>query len=99
MVCFIRLGGLLQEGLHLLFVRLFVSIEFLRHFQHVATYILLERICPVTLRQAGRGRREAYTGLWWGNLRVRDHMEDPGADGWIILRWIFRKWDVGVWTE
>jgi hypothetical protein len=25
-------------------------------------------------------------------------MEDPGVDGRIILRWIFRKWDVGVWT-
>jgi hypothetical protein len=23
---------------------------------------------------------------------------DPGVDGRIILRWIFRKWDVGVWT-
>jgi hypothetical protein len=22
----------------------------------------------------------------------------PGVDGRIILRWIFRKWDVGVWT-
>jgi len=21
-----------------------------------------------------------------------------GVDGRIILRWIFRKWDVGVWT-
>ena len=35
-----------------------------------------------------------YTGLWWGNLRERDHLEDPGADGRIILRWLFRKWDV-----
>ena len=25
-------------------------------------------------------------------------MEDPDVDGRIILRWIFRKWDVGVWT-
>jgi hypothetical protein len=23
---------------------------------------------------------------------------DPGVDGRIILRWIFRKWDGGVWT-
>jgi len=22
-------------------------------------------------------------------------LEDPGVDGRIILRWIFRKWDVG----
>jgi len=22
-----------------------------------------------------------------------------GVDGWIILKWIFRNWDVGVWTE
>jgi hypothetical protein len=37
-------------------------------------------------------------GFWWGNLRERDHLEDPGIDGRRILRWIFRKWDVGVWT-
>jgi hypothetical protein len=27
-----------------------------------------------------------------------DHWEDQGVDGRIILRYIFRKWDVGVWN-
>jgi len=44
-------------------------------------------------------RGEARTGIWWGKLRERDHLGDPGVDGRIILRWIFRKWDVRVWTE
>jgi hypothetical protein len=30
--------------------------------------------------------------------RERDHLEDPGLDGRIILRWIFRKWDRETWT-
>jgi hypothetical protein len=28
----------------------------------------------------------------------RDHWGDPGIDGKIILRWIFRKWDVD-WNQ
>ena len=31
-------------------------------------------------------------------MRVRDHLGDPGLDGRIILRWIIRECDVGVWT-
>jgi hypothetical protein len=29
----------------------------------------------------------------------KHHLGDPDIDGMIILRWIFRKWDVGVWNE
>jgi hypothetical protein len=41
---------------------------------------------------------EVCRGFWWGNLRGRDHVEDPAIDGRIISRCIFRKWDVGAWT-
>jgi hypothetical protein len=37
-------------------------------------------------------------GFWWGKLRERAHFEDLGIDGRIILRWIFRKWDMGEWS-
>ena len=54
------------------------------------------------MRQAGH---VACIGEWRGvymvlvgNLRERDHLEDPGIERRIILRWIFRKWDVGAWT-
>jgi hypothetical protein len=33
-----------------------------------------------------------------GKLSERDHWGDPGVDGKIIIRQIFRKWDLGVWT-
>jgi len=37
--------------------------------------------------------------LLLGKLRKRDHLEDPGIDGRIILGWIFRKWNLEVWTR
>jgi hypothetical protein len=42
---------------------------------------------------------EVYTGFWWRNLRERDNLGDTGVDGRIILRWIFRRRDVGAWIE
>ena len=48
------------------------------------------------MRWVGHAARiEVYTGFWLGNLRERDHLEDPGIDGNIILRQNFRKWDEG----
>jgi len=32
------------------------------------------------------------TGFWYGNPRERDHLEDVGVDGRIILRWILRNY-------
>jgi len=37
-------------------------------------------------------------GSCWENWRERDQWEDQGVDGWIILGWISRRWDVGIWT-
>jgi hypothetical protein len=47
---------------------------------------------------ARMGRGEACTGFCWGNMKERAHLGDPGVDRRIIVRWIFRMWDVGVWT-
>jgi len=34
--------------------------------------------------------------VFGGELKERDHLGYPGVDGRIILRCIFRKWDVGL---
>ena len=50
---------------------------------------------------ARMGERRGVDRVLWRNLRERDHLGDEGIDGRIILRWIFRNWDVGGidWIE
>ena len=52
-----------------------------------------------SMRWAGHvvrmGEERGCIGSWWGSRRGRDHWVDLGVDGWIILGWISRRWDVG----
>jgi hypothetical protein len=47
---------------------------------------------------ACKGKRKGLYRVLVGSLKERDHLGDPGIDGMIILRWICRKWNVGLWT-
>jgi len=39
-------------------------------------------------------------GFGGGNVRERGHLEDPGLDGRIIIRWILRNCDWGMdWID
>ena len=44
-----------------------------------------------------RGKGQVYARVG-GNLRERNHLENPGIDGRTIIKWIFRKWDMGAWA-
>jgi hypothetical protein len=41
-------------------------------------------------------KRDAYRILV-GRPEGRHHLGDPGVDGRIILKWMFKKWD-GAWS-
>jgi hypothetical protein len=45
-----------------------------------------------------RGERRGLNRVLVGKPEGRDHLGDPGIDGWIILRWNFMKWEVGAWN-
>jgi hypothetical protein len=37
------------------------------------------------------GKREVHRGFSWGDLGEGDHLGDPGIDGRIILKLIFKN--------
>jgi len=39
-----------------------------------------------------------HTVFWLENLKGRDHSEDLGVDGRVILEWISEKYGGKVWT-
>jgi hypothetical protein len=39
------------------------------------------------------GGEERCIQFLWENLSERDHLEEPGVDERIILKWIFSKYD------
>ena len=45
---------------------------------------------------ARMGEESGCIGSWWGNGREEDNWGDVGVDGWIILGWISRRWDVDI---
>jgi len=47
---------------------------------------------------AHMGEERRCMESWWGNRRGGDQWRDLGVDGWIILGWISRRWNVGIWT-
>jgi hypothetical protein len=45
--------------------------------------------------RTGRGARQR---VLMEKLRKGSHLEDPGVDGRIIIKWIFERFDGGAWT-
>jgi len=43
-------------------------------------------------------RRGECIGSCWENRKGGVHWGDIGVDRWVVLGWISRRWDVGIWT-
>ena len=65
-------------------------------------FVIVRVIKSRRMRWAGHvermGEKRGVFRVLVGKPGGRDHLGETGIDGRIILRWIFRKWDVGVWV-
>jgi hypothetical protein len=66
------------------------------YFSPNTVWMIKSRIVRLAGHVARTGERRGIHRVWWEHLMERDQLGDPGVDGRIILRWIFRKWEVGV---
>jgi len=53
---------------------------------------------PFLIHLLGDDEERGVYRVLVGKLEGRSHWGDLGVDGRIILGWISRKWDVGIWT-
>jgi len=58
---------------------------------HNIVQVIKSRTMRLAWHVAHMGERRDVYRVWWGSLRERDHLGDPGIDRMIILRWIFQK--------
>jgi hypothetical protein len=47
---------------------------------------------------AHMGARETHVKVWSESKKGKDHLEDKGVDGTIILKWIIKKLNGRVWS-
>ena len=50
-------------------------------------------------RIARMGKRRGVYRVLVGKPEIKDHLEDLGIGGRIILKWIFKKWNEEVWMN
>jgi hypothetical protein len=44
------------------------------------------------------GEERGECGVLVGKPEGKKHWGDLGVNGWVILVWICRRWDVAIWT-
>ena len=62
---------------------------------------LNDMCCSPIIDRVIKSRRMRWGGQvarMMGKPEGRDHLGNPDVDGSLILRWIFRKWGLGIWT-